>query len=194
MRTFPLKLALCLCALAVLPAAVSCGSSAPPAPGVASLPAAPSAPAGSGAPPATSTVDRHPQETLNTTAAEWQAWFQTYWKCLKDHGVPFGEKAPGVLAPKNTESTVRGRNPAYTAAFDQCDPIKPLPAPELSPDTNPHYMDSYRKEIACLNQRGLKVTPLPGGGGWNYDGQPTMSSEQQTQVQFDCRKEAYGAR
>ncbi|WP_328603159.1 hypothetical protein OG943_24055 [Amycolatopsis sp. NBC_00345] len=193
MRIFPLRLALCLCALAVLPATVSCDSPAAPAPGVASLPAV-QALAGPGAATTTSTVDRHPQQTLNTTDAEWWGWIQTYWKCLEDHGVPFGEKSPGVLAPKSNDATVRGRNPAYTGAFDQCDPIKPLPSPELSPDTNPHYLDGYRKEIACLNQHGMKVTPLPGGGGWNYDGRPTLSADQQSKIEFDCRKDAYSAR
>ena len=51
----------------------------------------------------------------------------------------------------------------------------------------------YRVEIKCLNDNGLKVTPLPNGGGYNYDGTPTMSQDQQTKVEFDCRKKAYGA-
>jgi len=159
---------------------------------VASLPTT-QTPAGSAPATTGSTVDRHPRQTLNTTDAEWWGWTQVYWKCLKEHGVPYVEKAPGVLAPKDSDATIRGRNPAYDGAFDQCEPIKPVPAPELSPDTNPHYMDGYRKEIACLNSRGLKVTPLANGGGWNYDGQPTMSQDEQAKVQFECRKVAYRA-
>jgi hypothetical protein len=188
MKIFSRRLGGCLSA--VLLTTVACGSPAAPAPSVASLPTSEN-PTGTTA--TTSTVDRHPHQTLDTTDAEWHDWFQTYWRCLKDHGVPYVEKQPGVLAPKGNDSSVRGRNPAYDSAFDQCEPIKPLPAPELSPDTNPHYMDGYRKEIACLNQRGLKVTPLPDGGGWNYDGEPTMSQDQQAKVEFDCRKEAYRA-
>jgi len=190
MTSFSPRLKVCLCAAAALVAA--CGGPAKPAPSVASLPTS-QTPASSGTATTGSTVDRHPQQTINTTDAEWWSWTQVYWKCLKEHGVPYVEKAPGVLAPKDSGSTIRGRNPAYDGAFDQCDPIRPLPAPELSPDTNPHYMDGYRKEIACLNARGLKVTPLANGGGWNYDGQPTMSQDEQAKVQFDCRKEAYSA-
>lgn len=192
MTSFSQRLKACLGTAAVLCAVVACGSPPAPAPGVASLPTS-QAQANTGAATTSSTVDRHPHQTLNTTDAEWWGWTQGYWKCLKDHGVPYVEKQPGVLAPKGDGATIRGRNPAYDSAFDQCEPIRPLPAPELSPDTNPHYMDSYRKEIACLNQRGLKVTPLPNGGGWNYDGEPTMSRDQEAQVQFDCRKEAYSA-
>jgi hypothetical protein len=193
MTIFSRRLKLCLGAAATLFAAVACGSSPAPAPSVASLPTSGTPASAAGTATAASTVDRHPHQTLNTTDAEWHDWFQTYWRCLKDHGVPYVEKQPGVLAPKGNDATVRGRNPAYDGAFDQCDPIKPLPAPELSPDTNPHYMDGYRKEIACLNSHGLKVTPLPDGGGWNYDGQPTMSQDEQNKLQFDCRKEAYSA-
>ena len=192
MTTFSRRLKLFLGAAAVLLAAVACGSSPAPARSVASLPTS-GTPTGTGTATTSSTVDRHPRQTLNTTDAEWWGWTQVYWKCLKDHGVPYVEKEPGVLAPKGNDETIRGRNPAYDSAFDQCEPIKPLPAPELSPDTNPHYMDGYRKEIACLNSHGLKVTPLPDGGGWNYDGEPTMSRDQENQVQFDCRKEAYSA-
>lgn len=183
---------LAACPAAVLFTAVACGSPAAQAPSVASLPTS-QVPTGSTA-SSSSTVDRHPHQTLDTTDAEWWSWTQVYWKCLKEHGVPYVEKEPGVLAPKGNGETIRGRNPAYDGAFDQCDPIKPLPAPELSPDTNPHYMDGYRKEIACLNSHGLKVTPLPDGGGWNYDGHPAMSQDEQNKLEFDCRKEAYSAR
>ncbi|WP_206792019.1 hypothetical protein [Amycolatopsis sp. MtRt-6] len=186
------RLKLGLCVAAALCATVACGGPPDPAPSVASLPTGKTS-ASTGATATGSTVDRHPRQTLNTTDAEWWGWTQVYWKCLKDHGVPYVEKEPGTLAPKDNDATIRGRNPAYNGAFDQCEPIKPLPAPELSPDTNPHYMDGYRKEIACLNNRGLKVTPLPNGGGWNYDGRPTMSQDEQAKVQFDCRKEAYRA-
>jgi hypothetical protein len=190
MTLFSLRLKMCLCAAAALTAA--CSGPAEPAPAVASLPTT-QTPAGTATATTESTVDRHPRQTLNTTDAEWWRWTQVYWKCLKDHGVPYVEKEPGTLAPKGNDETIRGRNPAYDGAFDRCEPIKPVPAPELSPDTNPHYLDGYRKEIACLNSHGLKVTPLPGGGGWNYDGRPAMSQAEQTELQFECRKEAYRA-
>jgi hypothetical protein len=190
MKILSLRLGVCLSA--ALFTTVACGSPADPAPNVASLPTS-ERPAGTAAAATPSTVDRHPHQTLNTTDAEWWGWTQVYWKCLKDHGVPYVEKEPGILAPKDNNATIRGRNPAYDSAFDQCEPIKPVPAPELSPDTNPHYLDGYRKEIACLNSHGLKVTPLPDGGGWNYDGQPTMSQDEQAKLQFECRKEAYSA-
>jgi hypothetical protein len=43
--------------------------------------------------------------------------------------------------------------------------LEPLSPLELSPETNPKYMDCYRETINCLNVRGLKAKPLPSGDG-----------------------------
>lgn len=185
---------------AVLGAAVltivltGCAQKAPETPSVAELPDKPaSSSAPSSATPAKG-PDKHPQQTLDTTDTEWWGWWNTWGKCLAAKGVPTYSKRNDqgeVTFP--TQEGNGGRDTTYKDAFAQCDVLRPLPNPLLSPDTNPRYLDQYRVEIKCLNDNGLKVTPLPNGGGYNYDGTPTMSQDQQTKVEFDCRKKAYGA-
>ncbi|ONI86917.1 hypothetical protein ALI144C_09675 [Actinosynnema sp. ALI-1.44] len=161
-----------------------------PAQDVASIstPAAPPATGGGGA-----QAGRRPQATLDTTDEETARWWQTFLQCLVDNGVPISQKPasngkPGtVLAPDNNSMD----RTKYAAQYAKCAQLEPLQPPELDPRTNPRYMDSYRAMINCFNQRGLKVTPLPNGGGWNYDGPQTLSAEQQSKVQFECQKEAF---
>jgi hypothetical protein len=180
---------------AVLTALLSgCSQNVPAPPSVAELPqSSASSPASSGAAQSKG-PDKNPQQTLDTTDAEWWGWWNTWGKCLATKGVPTYTKAnekQEVTFP--TKEGNDGRNTTYKDAFAQCDVLRPLPNPALSPDTNPRYMDQYRVEIKCLNDNGMKVTPLPDGGGWNFDGTPTLSEEQQAKVQFECRKKAYGA-
>lgn len=172
-----------------------CSQEVPAPPSVAELPqpAAPSSASSSAA--QTKGQDKHPQQTLDTTDAEWWGWWNAWGKCLTAKGVPTYSKSNAdgeVTFP--TDEGESGRNTTYKDAFAQCDVLRPLPDPALSPDTNPRYMDQYRVEIKCLNDNGLKVTPLPNGGGWNYNGTPALSQEQQNKVQFDCRRQAYSAR
>jgi hypothetical protein len=152
--------------------------------------AVPSATGGEGgAPP----PGRRPQATLDTRDEEMFRWWQAFFQCLADNGVPMGQKPasdgkPGtVLAPDNNTMDRK----RYSAQFAKCAQLEPLQPPELDPRTNPKYLDSYRVMINCLNSRGMKVSPLPNGGGWNYDGPQALSAEQQSKVQFECQKEAF---
>jgi hypothetical protein len=136
---------------------------------------------------------RRPQATLDTRDEEMFRWWQAFFQCLADNGVPMGQKPasdgkPGtVLAPDNNTMDRK----RYSAQFAKCAQLEPLQPPELDPRTNPKYLDSYRAMINCLNSRGMKVSPLPNGGGWNYDGPQVLSAEQQSKVQFECQKEAF---
>ncbi len=79
----------------------------------------------------------------------------------------------------------------YPAAEKACNPIRPLMPRELDAKTNPDYLKDFRAQIECMEARGVKVTGLPDGSGYNYrDGfQPT---EETYKVEKDCMMKAFG--
>ncbi|MGH1554179.1 hypothetical protein ACRAWF_26245 [Streptomyces sp. L7] len=99
--------------------------------------------------------------------------------------------SPGGHKPGTDKISVDGDIKKYPDAYKACTSKWPLQPPELDPAKNPHYMDDYRAYIRCLNDGGLKVKALPDGGGWNYDGQPTMTDAQQHKLDRDCQLKAY---
>lgn len=124
-----------------------------------------------------------PQIRLDTSYAETDRLWGVFWDCLRDQGVPGGHKG-SQFVPDGKESD-------HPAAYRACLPKRPLTPPELDPATNPHYMDDYRTYIRCLNDGGLKVKALPNGGGWNYDGQSSLTQAQQDELDHDCELKAY---
>lgn len=129
------------------------------------------------------------QLRLDMTEAEQNAVAQAYAHCLKDQGVPTYNKGPAYTFPKYGADK-------YPAAYGACQSKKPIPAPELDPATNPHYMDEYRDNITCLNRKGLAVEALPDAGGWTYSahtGRIAPGSPQEKQVTHDCQVEAFSA-
>ncbi|HEY9328879.1 hypothetical protein ACG2OD_09305 [Streptomyces sp. PDY-4] len=134
-----------------------------------------------------------PQIRLDTTQIEEIRMYQGYLRCLKDHGVPISAKGnkmpeadPGTLWFPNID--VAKERPEVEKA---CLGKKPLYPPELDPKKNPDYMDDYSKWIACDNRRGLKVNPLPDGGGWNY--KPGVTQPRNAdQIDKECMIEAFG--
>ncbi|MEV8129077.1 hypothetical protein AB0P07_34390 [Streptomyces sp. NPDC085944] len=133
-----------------------------------------------------------PQIRLDTTQVEEIRMYQGYLHCLKDHGVPISSKGskmpeadPGSLWFPSI-NVAEERPEAEKACLGK----RPLPPPELDPKKNPDYMDDYSKWIACDNRRGLKVNPLPDGGGWNYKPgatQPRNADE----IDKECMIEAF---
>ncbi|MER5427704.1 hypothetical protein [Streptomyces sp. NPDC002588] len=136
-----------------------------------------------------------PQIRLDTTEVEQIRMFQGYLRCLKDHGVPISgpgnkmpEAAPGTLWFPGID-VAKERPDAEKA----CHGKRPLPPPELDPKTNPDYMDDYTKWIECDNRRGLKVNPLPDGGGWNYKAGATQPRNED-QIDKECMIEAFSGK
>ncbi|MER6619753.1 MULTISPECIES: hypothetical protein [unclassified Streptomyces] len=134
-----------------------------------------------------------PQIRLDTTQVEEIRMYQGYLRCLKDHGVPISSKGnkmpeadPGTLWFPGID--VAEERPEVEKA---CLGKRPLPPPELDPKKNSDYMDDYSKWIACDNRRGLKVNPLPDGGGWNY--KPGVTQPRNAdQIDKECMIEAFG--
>ncbi|MCX4911220.1 hypothetical protein [Streptomyces sp. NBC_00878] len=141
-----------------------------------------------------------PQIRLDTTEPEKLAMYQPYLSCLKSNGVPV-EKA-GIGGP-NANGKFSG-DPSqlwypsadvsdYPKAVQACTGKEPLYPPELDPKKNPHFMDDFRKQIECMDGRGLKVDPLPDGSGWNYgEGGSSLSTAETTRIEHECQMEAFG--
>jgi hypothetical protein len=136
-----------------------------------------------------------PQIRMDTTDAEEIRMYQGYLHCIKDHGVPVG--SPGNKMPEADPGTlwfpgidVAKERPEVEKA---CIGKRPLQPPELDPKKNPDYMDDYSKWIACDNRRGLKVDPLPDGGGWNYKSGVTQPRNAD-QIDQECMIEAFSGK
>ncbi|MFD8386931.1 hypothetical protein ACFV2X_52080 [Streptomyces sp. NPDC059679] len=136
-----------------------------------------------------------PQLRLDTTDIEEIRMYQGYLRCLKDHGVPLPPKGskmpeadPGTLWFPGMD-VAKERPEAEKACLGK----RPLPPPELDPKKNPDYMDDYNKWIACDNRRGLKVNPLPDGGGWNYKAGVTQPRNAD-QIDKECMIEAFSGK
>ncbi|MGW2211915.1 hypothetical protein [Streptomyces sp. NPDC001781] len=146
-----------------------------------------------GSPVAEDSDSGRPQIRLDTTQIEEVRMYQGYLRCLKDHGVPIPSKGskmpeadPGTLWFPGID-VAKERPEAEKACLGK----RPLPPPELDPKKNPDYMDDYSKWIACDNRRGLKVNPLPDGGGWNYKPGVTQPRNAE-QIDNECMIEAFG--
>ncbi len=127
--------------------------------------------------------------TLQMTKDEQFALLHAWQRCLMDHGVP--PARPGIPKSKNNSVASEADKSKYPQAYEACRSMKPIPAPELDADTNPQYMDSYSAMIECMNEKGLKVNPLPNGGGWNYAGPNALSQEQEEKIHYSCRRKAF---
>ncbi|MFF5500049.1 hypothetical protein [Streptomyces aquilus] len=127
-----------------------------------------------------------PQLRLDSSDAERDHYWHLYATCLKDHG----HKMLPQRGPDSVDDT--DQSPTARAATKACAGKLPLQPPELDRETNPHYDDDYRAYVKCLNREGLKVRALPDNSGWTYDGQTTLSSARQTEVDKSCTMEAFG--
>ncbi|MER6229151.1 MULTISPECIES: hypothetical protein [Streptomyces] len=134
-----------------------------------------------------------PQLRMDTSAVEEVRMSQGYFRCLKDHGVMVGKMGPKLeggdpelLAWPNGNMAVD-----HPEAEKKCLGKKPLQPPETDPKQNPNYMGDYADWIRCMNEKGLKVDPLPNGGGWNYKAGTTPPSDAD-QIQQECMIEAFG--
>lgn len=134
-----------------------------------------------------------PQIRLDTTDVEELRMYQGYLHCLKAHGVPLGSRGNKMPEADPGSLWFPGMDVAKERpkAEKACLAKRPLPPPELDPKKNPDYMDDYTKWIACNNRRGLKVTPLPDGGGWNYK-PGVIQPRNEGQIDRECMTEAFG--
>lgn len=167
----------------------ACGPDAPPPPQVASL----STPDSTGATPAPSSgatagADR-PQLRLDSSEEDVRRAWAPYNLCLKQHGHKmYAGRGDGNSPDQNDHS------PTAQAARSACAGKLPVQPPELN-QQNPEYADNYRAYLKCMDTKGLKVVPIePFGTGWTYaeDAGP-LSPQQRTQVERDCKIEAFSA-
>ena len=149
-----------------------------------------------------------PQLRLDTTEKEKLAMYQPYLSCLKSNGVPVekaGVNPDDPLAEKKARNGQYAGDPSqlwypgvnesdYPKAMKACGGKQPRQPQELDPKTNPHFMDDFRKQIQCLNDRGLKVDGLPDGSGWNYRGESNLSSAEMLRLEQECKMEAFGGK
>ncbi|GGR83723.1 hypothetical protein GCM10010269_23540 [Streptomyces humidus] len=137
---------------------------------------------------APSSDDGRPQLRLDSSEEEKNRYWHIYAQCLKEHG----HKMIAVRGPDSVDDT--DHSATAKAATKACASKLPLQPPEMDESTNPHYDDDYRAYVKCLNRKGLKVTALPDNSGWTYDGNTTLSADQQTQVDKSCTLEAFGGK
>jgi hypothetical protein len=150
-----------------------------------------------------------PQLRLDTTEEEKLAMFQPYLSCMKSNGVPIEKAGGNPDDPLAKEKAVNNGgfvgDPSqlwysgvdeteYPKALKACGGKRPRQPQELDPKTNPHFMDDFRKQIQCMNDRGVKVDGLPDGSGWNYRGESTLSSAEVTRIDRQCQVEAFGGK
>ncbi|MFC4502396.1 MULTISPECIES: hypothetical protein [Streptomyces] len=103
-----------------------------------------------------------PQLRLDTSEEEENRLFNIWSACIHEHGVPMQDIVKdGKNVPDQTHR-------AYPAAAKACIGKLPVGPPELDRAKNPHYMDDFRAEIACMHEAGVKVEPMPDGEGYTW--------------------------
>ncbi|MEU5347157.1 MULTISPECIES: hypothetical protein [unclassified Streptomyces] len=103
-----------------------------------------------------------PQLRLDTSQEEEDRLFNVWASCIHEHGVPMQDIVKdGKKVPDNSHR-------AYPAAAKACIGKQPVGPPELDRAKNPHYMDDFRAQIACLHKAGVKVEPMADGEGYSF--------------------------
>ena len=127
---------------------------------------------------------------------------QPYLQCLKDHDVPIRKvgrltKGPGGEAMTNPEPDLLDNPVAYNVdpstypgADEACDALRPIPAPELDPKTNPDYMNDFRAQMDCMREKGLDVDPNADGSGYRL---PEYNARTE-KISDECQNKAFGGR
>lgn len=103
-----------------------------------------------------------PQLRLDTSEEEKTRLFNVWAACIHEHGVP----TQGIV--KDGRDVPDQSHRAYPAAAEACITRLPLDPPELDRTKNPHYMDDFRAEIACLHKAGVKAEPMADGEGYTW--------------------------
>ncbi|WP_328491727.1 hypothetical protein OHS59_02525 [Streptomyces sp. NBC_00414] len=103
-----------------------------------------------------------PQLRLDTSEEEETRLFNVWSACVHEHGVP---QQSIVKDGKNVPDQ---SHRAFPKASKACISKLPLGPPELDRAKNPHYMDDFRAEIACMHKAGVKVKPMADGEGYSW--------------------------
>lgn len=125
-----------------------------------------------------------PQLRLDTSDEEKIRLNNIWSACMHEHGVSYQSVVKdGFRVPDDTD-------PDFATGKAACLSKSPLDPPELSPQTNPHYMDDFRAEIACMRAHGVNVEPMPDGSGYTFpDG---WAPPNEPQLERSCQLEAFG--
>jgi hypothetical protein len=108
--------------------------------------------------------------------------------CLKKNGVPTYSKKGNGLDPTGGEWVFPDfKSPAMRGADEACKAKKPIQPPELDKNKNPDYEDDFRKQIQCMDKRGVKVNVRP--DGYSYVGTPPPDY---IKIEHECELEAFG--
>ncbi|MFS8204232.1 hypothetical protein ACLVWQ_36870 [Streptomyces sp. CWNU-52B] len=103
-----------------------------------------------------------PQLRLDTSEEEKMRLFNVWSSCIEAHGVPMQKVVKdGRHVPDNSD-------PGFPAAQKACIAKLPLDPPELDRAKNPHYLDDFRAQIACLHKAGVMVEAMSDGEGYSY--------------------------
>jgi hypothetical protein len=174
-------------AVLALAALTACGGKSDSGTGVASVTDTGTGTASSGKTRAQQTPDPdagRPQLRLDTSEEEKTRLFNVWSACIHQHGVPMqGVVKDGRDVPVQSDR-------AYPAAAKACISKLPLDPPELDRTKNPHYMDDFRAEIACLHKAGVKVEPMADAEGYTWPS-GGVNVPNLPELQKRCRIEAF---
>jgi hypothetical protein len=90
---------------------------------------------------------------IDMTQAETDALYDTYYACLRAHGVRMLTKG-GHQVPAQEEKDA-------PAGYRACKAKEPYLDPLLDKTKNPHYADQFRDWLACMNRNGVEVSGSP---------------------------------
>jgi hypothetical protein len=128
--------------------------------------------------------DGRPQLRLDTSEEEKTRLFNIWSACIHEHGVPKQDIV------KDGRDVPDESHRAYPKAAKACITKLPLDPPELDRAKNPHYMDDFRAEIACLHRAGVKVEPMADGEGYSWPS-GEINVPNLPELQKRCRIEAF---
>ncbi|MGW1506729.1 hypothetical protein ACWCQW_51465 [Streptomyces mirabilis] len=125
-----------------------------------------------------------PQLRLDTSEGEKTRLFNIWGACIHEHGVPMQSVV------KDGREVPDQSHRAFPKAAKACITKLPLDPPELDRAKNPHYMDDFRAEIACMHKAGVKVQPMADGEGYTWPS-GEVNVPNLPELQKRCRIEAF---
>ncbi|WP_033339624.1 hypothetical protein [Catenuloplanes japonicus] len=147
-RLTGIALVLLLSACSSAPDTDAAGDSADVATLTTDTPAASASPAAS--------AQERPLLRPDASSEEEDRYYDVYWTCLSDHGVPgYTKEADGSVATAPKPGAGQGRGDDDAAAVAACANLEPETPWQRSQRTDPHYADRLRDWITCIRSHGI---------------------------------------